>query len=100
MIQGTSPVNIFELPFEAALAKEIRAVYLQNGVEVLRKETAELKKEDRFVGVSLTQEETLSFDHECNVEIQLQVFTTEGMPYVSPIYVVSAKKCLSNEVIS
>lgn len=99
MICGSTPTHIFCLPFESALVKEALIVYFQGGMEIVRKETDDCTMEGRHIGVQLSQEETLAFDHRRNVQIQLRVVTTEDVAYTFPVYVTNARKCLTNEVI-
>ena len=99
MIRGTNPVHIFVIPFDTSIVEKVRVIYKQNNVEVLRKETDDCSLEDDMIGVKLSQEETMLFDHTQNVYAQLRVLTTEGDSYVSPIMVVSVGECMDKEVI-
>ncbi len=99
MICGTTPTHIFEIPFDTAIVKEALVVYVQGGSEIVRKETDDCSMEGKQIGVELTQEETLSFNPNMNVEIQIRVLTTEGVAYASRPCVVSVVKCLTDEVI-
>ena len=99
MICGTTPTHIFTLPFDSALVKEAQVIYAQGGMEVLRKDTQDFEMDGQQIGVTLTQEETLSFDHRQNVQVQLRILSTEGVAYASNIYTGDVKQCLSGEVI-
>ena len=99
MRKGTTPTHIFTIPFDTAIVKEALVVYAQDDKEVFRKDTFDCMMDGKNIGVALTQEETLSFDHNRNVQVQLRVLTTEGDSYVSDVWVVSANQCLSKEVI-
>ncbi len=99
MFKGTTPTHIFSIPFHVRMVKKVLVVYSQNGTEILRKQTEDCILEENTIGIPLTQEETFKFNHKCNVQVQIRVLTTEDIAYASPIFVKSAKQCLSNEVI-
>ncbi len=99
MIQGTTPVHYFTLPFEAALVAEARVIYKQGAKEILRKETADFTREENQLSVSLTQEETFLFDCKSFVKFQLRVRTTTGKVMNTKPMLVSVEECLDTEVL-
>lgn len=99
MRKGTTPTHIFTIPFDTAIVKEALVVYAQDDKEVFRKETYDCMMDGKHIGVKLTQDDTLRFNHSRNVQVQLQVLTTEGDSYVSDVWVIRANQCLNNEVL-
>ena len=99
MIRGTTPVHVFNLPFEANLIQEVRVTYAQSGEKVLEKTEADCTLEDKCIMVELTQQETLKFKARVNVEIQIKLLTTAGEVMASKIQTVSVDRCLNEEVL-
>ena len=77
-MRGTTPTHTFELPFETALIKSVRITYAHNKKPVLVKKTEQCVMEGSTVSVKLTQEDTLLFENNWLVEIQLQILTKDG----------------------
>ena len=89
MIQGTTPTHTFNLPFDSANIECLRIVYEQNKKVILAKE--ECTKDGNKLELKLTQEETLMFDENIPVRIQLHVKFTNGevgasKPTTVPVY--------------
>lgn len=99
MIKGTTPTHTFSIPVEADMVKEAMIIYAQDDNEVFRKETAECEMNGKTISVTLSQEETLMFNHARNVQIQIRLLTIEGAALASHIIVVSVGKVLCEEVI-
>lgn len=85
-MRGTTPTHIFRLPFDTALIKSVRITYAHNKKPVLIKETEQCTLEGDTITVRLTQEETLLFKNNWDVEIQLRVLKTDGDVLRSEIY--------------
>ena len=97
---GTTPNHTFVLPFEVEKLAEMKVTYSQNGKVVLEKYLADGEKSGRAVSFTLSQEETFLFDNNVNVEVQARVLTAGGDALASDIRIVTAKKCLDNEVLA
>jgi hypothetical protein len=105
MIQGTTPTHKFTLPFEFTDDCDIetfRIAYEQNGKVVLTKEHQDENVTTESCGiitVKLTQEETLMFDENCPVRIQLHLKMTNGdalasKPKSVPVYVLLDRRAI------
>lgn len=100
MIQGTTPTHYFTLPFSADIVANARIVYAQNERVVLKKELPDCECDGNVISVKLSQEETLLFDCNKPVEIQMRVLTNADDSLVSNINVVTVARCLDREVLS
>ena len=99
MIQGTTPTHKFHLPFNADYIKKVRISYEQNGKIVLTKEMTDCEQDGECLMTTLTQEETLKFDANVNVRIQLHVLNHEdkaiaSKPISVPVYVLLDKRVI------
>lgn len=99
MMIGTTPKHTFNLPFEAALLKSVRVTYLQGEEVILKKETEDCVLMDKRVVVKLSQADTLRFDYQRPVYVQLRALTTHGDALSTPPIMVSAGQCLDGEEI-
>ena len=96
---GTTPTHRFELPFSADLIADVEITYKQSGKEILKKHKEDCTIDGKAVSTRLSQDDTFLFSDVMNVEIQIRVLTTGDDVVASPVYVVSAEKCLSDEVL-
>lgn len=99
MIRGTTPTHTFVLPFDSVMVAEVMVIYAQDNEEVLKKDTYDCEKDGNEIRVTLTQEETLTFDHSRNVQIQIRVLTTGGQALASTIYTADVENVLNDEVL-
>ena len=99
MKRGTTPTHIFGIPFEAELIDKIRVSYAQGSAIVLEKTEADCTIESGVIRCKLTQEETLGFDHNAAVDIQVKVLTVSGDVLASDPVRVSVGKILNEEVL-
>ena len=99
MIRGTTPLHTFRLTFDAEFISKVRILYAQNDTVVLAKETEDCNLEGSAIKVKLTQEDTLAFDSQYPVEIQVRVLLTDGNALASKLKKVTAERCLDNEVL-
>lgn len=99
MMQGTTPVNIFTIPFEKSEIKNLSVVYAQSNKVIIKKKMRDCELNDNEIIVRLSQEDTFAFDDRLRVKIQVRVLTNDGESYVSdPIYV-DVSECLDDEVL-
>lgn len=62
IMQGTTPEQIYELPFPASDIEKVSITYRQKGVNVIVKGKEDCTFEGNQIKVSLTQEDTLSLE--------------------------------------
>ena len=99
MTQGTTPLHTFVLPFNTDIIQAVRVSYEQKGKIVLEKSTADIARSENNLALTLTQEETLLFDANVLVRIQLHILTTAGSALVSkpknvPVYILLSKQVI------
>ena len=78
MIQGTTPTNRFNLPFDVSEVAALRIAYSQKGAVIFTKTEADCTLEGNTVTLRLTQEETFKFEGEEVVQIRLRVKQKDG----------------------
>lgn len=98
MIRGTTPTHVFDIPFDTALVKEARITYAQENQVIVDKKTEDCTMSGNTISVTLTQEDTLKFDHACMAEVQLKVLA-EGCVMAMPVKTLSIDKILNEEVL-
>lgn len=99
MIQGTTPTHTFNLPFTTDTISALRIAYEQSGKVVLTKETNDVETTSKTITVKLTQEETLKFDANVPVRIQLHVRMEDDTTMASvvetvPVYILLDRRVL------
>lgn len=99
MIPGTTPTHIFTLPFDVAAVAALRITYEQKEKIVLQKELKDCVSDGNTVTLKLTQAESLLFDSNVAVRIQVKVRTAAGDVLVSDVEKVPAGILLDREVI-
>lgn len=77
-MRGTTPQIIYELPFAADMVAKAKIVIKQGDTVLLRKDTADIKKEGNALWVKLTRGDTVKLPEDSRVQIQLEVETTGG----------------------
>ena len=104
MRRGTTPTLKFSLynkdgsNFDTSLVENIRVAFAQKGVLVIEKDIKECEIVDNIVSITLSQEETLLFDYNAFVEIQLKVKASGAAISHDPLRV-PCGKILSEEVL-
>lgn len=99
MIRGTTPKLEFELPFDTNLVAEAFITFSQRSNVILHKTYKDCESEGQTMCLKLTQEETLSFDGNCPIEIQIRVRTTAGEALASDIFEEYIDQILKDGVI-
>ena len=99
MIRGTTPTHIFNLPFEVDIVECVRITYAQRGKTVFTKGDEDVELEGNQVRVTLTQEDTLMFDCNDCVYVQLKVKTVSGQVLATTRKKVGITTILCTEVL-
>ncbi len=99
MIKGTTPLHTFSLPFDAENVKTIQITYAQENVVKLTKKNPDVEFTGNTASVKLTQEDTLKFNADRCVEIQVRVLTHGDDAFASDIIKTGCKRILDNEVL-
>lgn len=94
MIRGTTPTHTFTLPFEASAIQSVKIIYAQDDVVVCEKLTKDCTLSGSTVVTTLTQEDTLKFDHKKVAQIQLRILTAGGQALASVIEKVGVSQLL------
>ena len=97
--RGTTPTQIFTLPFEKELIADLRITYTQANQKIITKNLADVEINGNDISFMLTQEETFKFKEEKNILVQLKIKTTEGQVFNSDIIYIRVDPALDNEVI-
>lgn len=98
--KGTTPTHTFEMPFDCENLIAFTITYAQNGAVVLKKTKDDCSIEENVISVHLTQEDTLLFNEERGVKIQLKVMDESSEVYVSDIITTTAAEVLDDEVLN
>ena len=99
MTPGTTPTHTFNLPISTDDVAALRITYEQSGKIVLQKEKEDCTLRDKQVIVKLSQEDSLQFDSNVIVRIQLKVLTTGGDVIISKVIKKSTNIVLDKGVI-
>lgn len=99
MIRGSTPTHVFRLPISTELIKALRITYVQKQKTVLEKTEQDVTMDGTTISLRLTQEETLAFNAECRVKIQLKVLTVNEEVLASRITEVFVEQVLNEEVL-
>jgi hypothetical protein len=99
MIRGTTPTHTFTLPFDTGLIKTILITYKQNNNIKLQKWTNECEFLGDTVSVKLSQEDTLQFEGNIPVQIQIRVLTFSGDATASDVMRVRCEDVLYDGVL-
>ena len=79
MVQGTTPTLLFKFSVDLALIKEWRICFYQEGKENLIKTNTDcIVDENKVIYAKLTQEETLNFDVDKYIKIQVKALTQDS----------------------
>lgn len=73
MIRGTTPTLTFSIPFDTSKITDGYITFVQQKFVVIDKPISDCKLDGNVITITLTQEETLKFQTESDVEIQITV---------------------------
>jgi hypothetical protein len=99
MNMGGTPLHTFELEIGTANIVDLLISYAQSGRVILRKRLEDCTLTGNRVSVRLTQEDTLRFSENHNVEIQLRVKLDTGIVIPSDPIIETVRGCVDTEVI-
>lgn len=77
-IRGTTPTITFNLPFDVSEIRKCEVYFAQNDTLLLTKETSDCTLDGRTLSVTLTQEDTLRFEDDAKIEMQIRFVFTSG----------------------
>ena len=98
-MRGTTPTHIFTLPFDTDLIQSVKITYAHDGEAVLVKYAQHCAMEGNMIMLKLTQEETLLFQNNWLVDIQLRVLMSNGDALRSKVYHCFSGVLLDDEVM-
>lgn len=99
MRRGTTPTHIFNTDIDLTDAQVIFITYNQRGQTVIEKEMADITVDEGQISTKLTQEETLLFDENADVEIQIAARFADNSVIRSCVICTDVQKILKDEVI-
>lgn len=97
--RGTTPTQIFTLPFEKELVSDLKITYTQGKQKILVKLKKDVSIKGNDISFMLTQEETFKFKEKENVLVQLKIKTVDGQVFNSDIIYLRVDPALDDEVI-
>lgn len=100
MRQGTTPIHTFDIPLKKSIIRSVKITYKQGDDIILCKRTGDCEIEDGKIVTHLTQEDTLRFECDKIIKIQLRVFTNDGESLVSDVMRRGIHECLDDEVMT
>jgi hypothetical protein len=77
-IRGTTPTVTFNLPFDVSTIRNCEVYFAQNDELLVTKAIEDCVLEDRTLSVTLTQSDTLQFDDDAKLEMQIRFVFTNG----------------------
>ena len=97
--KGCTCKNSFLFPFAESDVVVIYITYQQNGKIVIEKELEDCTFLDGRVYVTLTQEDTVKFDNDAIVRIQIRTRLKDGLVSKTKIFETYTDELLKDEVI-
>lgn len=100
MRRGTTPTDTFELEdIDVSVIKNVKVLYCQNRKVIVCKDLTACQIVGNTITTELTQEETLRFNSNLPLEIQLRILTMNGKALTSDILKGEVCCCYDNEVL-
>lgn len=108
MIRATTPTHTFTFEnLDPSTFNALNVYYAQQGVELLTKSKEDFSFSSRDIengieylaAVTLTQEETKTFNAKYDVEVQLRVLTADQRALATPIYKLKIWDVINDEVL-
>ncbi len=86
IVQGTTPVFSFTLPFETAQVKSFFVTFRQGKETVAEKDLYDCEADEYVLSAKLSQEETFLFDPAMPVLMQVRLADENGSAFASPVF--------------
>lgn len=99
MKMGSTPTHTFTVPYEASSIRKIRVSYGQNGKELVCKSESDCVLEEGILSCTLTQRDTLQFDHRKPLEIQVKILLNTGDVFLSDLIICDVEYALCREIL-
>lgn len=99
MRKGTTPTHVFELPFDVSVIKKVKILYSQNFKVIVCKKETDCQMSGNTVTTELTQEETLKFNQNMPLDIQMRILTMNDKALLSDTYRTTVCCCYDREVL-
>lgn len=99
IMPGSTPTQVFELPFDTKELEEISVTYALDTTILLEKEQSDCILENNYIIIDLSEEETLSFPTNKVIEVQLKILTKANKVFVSPNYRLGIQKTLNRRLM-
>ena len=96
MRRGTTPTIIFNLPFDVSTVRNVEVYFAQNDELLVTKGRSDCVLSGKTLAVTLTQEETLSFDNDEKLEVQARFVFTDGSVDATDIIKQKVKEILKD----
>lgn len=77
-IRGTTPTVTFNLPFNVDIIRNCEVYFGQNDELLVTKEMSECVLDGTTLAVTLSQSDTLAFDEEEKLQLQIRFVFTDG----------------------
>ena len=95
MRRGTTPTHTFNLPFPTKIISRVNITYSQGGKVVLEKNTDDCKLGESSIVVELSRVETLLFNENEFIKIQITYADAEGKVHESEVLRLEAGEVLN-----
>lgn len=99
MIRGTTPTHRFDLNISTTQIRDLRIYYAQDDQILVERTMADCELREKSVMTTLSQEETLKFVANKQVQVQIKVLTHEGTAMASSIKAITVGEILKDEVL-
>lgn len=99
-IQGTTPILVFNLPFDVSTIENLEIYFGQNGERLFTKGYNDCEMSDTLIQVKLKQRDTLSLDYEEKLEVQARFRFSDGTVEATNKAKIKVGELLSTAAIS
>ena len=100
MVRASTPTHEFEMPFGSEFYKRVLITYKQNDEIVLEKTERDVSWSGNVMSLTLTQEETLKFNDNVSVVIQIRVLTHDDKSIPSNTMTIPCGVVLNPKVLT
>ena len=84
--RGTTPTQIFELPFSTEELEDVTITYALNNEIIVRRRSRDCVFENNYIIIELSQMDTMLFPAGKIIEVQLKVLTKSDKVFASSKY--------------